>query len=52
MRSLECCNNESFDIFSFTSSIPMDDDFAVTFVAGNIDKDSRQKKIHSKVPAW
>ena len=30
----------------------MDDDFAIAFAAGNIDRASRMKKICSKVPAW
>lgn len=52
MRGLKCCDNECSDIYSLTLNIPMDDDFAIAFAAGNIDRDSRLKKIHSKVPAW
>ena len=52
MRSLKCCGNEFCDIYSLTLDMPIDADFAIAFAAGNIDRDSRIKKIHSKVPAW
>ena len=44
MRSLKSCDNEFCDIYSLTLNMPMDADFAIAFVAGNIDRDSRIKK--------
>ena len=51
MRGLKCCDNECCDIYSLTLNIPMDDDFAIAFAAGNIDRDSRIKKNSFQSPS-
>lgn len=37
-------------VVAFVKNIPMDDDFAIAFVAGNIDRDSRIKKNSFQSP--